>query len=326
MILQLIFIAVGFALLIGGANLLVDGASQIAQRIGLPDRVIGLTIVAVGTAMPELVVSVASAVEGHADIAFGNVAGSCIANLLLILGMSAIISPLGLSRHTQRFEIPVAVGAVGLLVIFSNSGGALDAVEGAILLACFLAFVAHTVVLGLREGESGQDELDPETQLEPREPTSGTGARGAVASVLFVAIGIALLKFGADLVVDNSVRLAGEVGISERVIGITVIALGTCLPELVTSIVAALRGNIDIAVGNVVGSNISNVLLVMGVPALFSPIVYDTGYNFDFLLLAVFSIMLVGFAFVGVRHTMTRREGVAFVFLYIVYIVISAIA
>lgn len=324
MLLQLIFIAIGFALLIIGANLLVDGASQIAARIGLPDRVIGLTVVAVGTAMPELVVSVASAIEGHADMAFGNVAGSCMANLLLILGMSAIITPLGLSRHTQRFEIPVTVLAVGLLVVFSNSGGALTAVEGGILLAAFAAFVAYTVMLGLREGESGHDELDPETQLDPRElEQDETAPRGMPVSIALVAVGIFMLKLGADQVVNNSVELAEAVGISQRIIGITVIALGTCLPELVTSVVAAFRGNIDIAVGNVVGSNITNVLLVMGVPALFAPIAYDAGYNFDFVLLTIFSVMLVGFAFVGTKHTMTRREGVAFVFLYVVYIVVS---
>lgn len=324
MLFQLIYITIGFALLIIGANLLVDGSSQIAARIGLPDRVIGLTIVAVGTAMPELVVSVASAVEGHADMAFGNVAGSCMANLLLILGMSAVITPLGLSRHTQRFEIPVTVAAVGLLMLFSNSGGELSAVEGAILLAAFAAFVAHTVILGLREGDSGQDELDPESQLDPREPAAEEDEpRGMHVSLALVAVGIFMLKLGADQVVNNSVELASAIGISERIIGITVIALGTCLPELVTSVVAAFRGNIDIAVGNVVGSNITNVLLVMGVPALFSPIAYDAGYNFDFALLAVFSIMLVGFAFVGTKHTMTRREGVAFVFLYVVYIVVS---
>ena len=135
MLLQLILILFGFVLLIGGANMLVDGSSQIAARIGLPDRVIGLTVVAVGTAMPELVVSVVSAVDGHADMAFGNVAGSCMANLLLILGMSAIITPLGLSRRTQRFEIPLSVAAVGLLMLFSNMGGSLNAIEGAVLLA-----------------------------------------------------------------------------------------------------------------------------------------------------------------------------------------------
>ena len=327
MLLQLILILFGFALLIGGANMLVAGSSQIAARIGLPDRVIGLTVVAVGTAMPELVVSVVSAVDGHADMAFGNVAGSCMANLLLILGMSAIITPLGLSRRTQRFEIPLSVAAVGLLMLFSNMGGSLNAVEGAVLLACFVAFIAHAVITGLREGDSGREDLDPEQQLDPHElkdeDADANEPRGPLVSLALILVGIAFLKLGADYVVNNSVDLATGLGISERIIGITVIALGTCLPELVTSVVAAFRGNTGIAVGNVVGSNITNVLMVMGVPALFSPIAYDASYNFDFALLAIFSIVLVGFAFVGTKHTMTRREGVAFVFLYVVYIVLS---
>lgn len=326
MLLQLALIVVGFALLIVGADQLVNGSSRIAARIGLPDRVIGLTVVAVGTAMPELVVSAVSAAEGHADMAFGNVAGSCMANLLLILGMSAVITNLPLARHTQKFEIPVSVASVGLLLLLSNTGGQLMPLEGAILLVAFAAFITHTVILGLREGESGHDELDPDTQLDPHElDEEETGGRGMIVSIFLVVFGIALLKFGADYVVENSVEIATTLGISERIIGITVIALGTCLPELVTSVVAAFKGNTDIAVGNIVGSNIANVLLVMGVPAIITPIPYASSYNIDFTLLALFSVMLVAFAFVGTRHTMTRRQGVAFVFFYIVYIVVSAV-
>ena len=321
MLLQLFLIVVGFALLVWGADLLVNGSSQIAARVGLPDRVIGLTVVAVGTAMPELVVSVVSAIDGHADMAFGNVAGSCLANLLLILGMSAVITHLPLARHTQRFEIPVSVASVLLLMLLANTGGELTAFEGIILLVVFAAFMSYTVFLGLREGDSGHDDLDPETQLEPHEleddDADADEPRGMLVSIALVLFGIALLKFGADYVVNNSVSIATALGISERVIGITVIALGTCLPELVTSVVAAFKGNTDIAVGNVVG--------VMGVPALFSPVAYATGYNLDFALLAIFSIMLVGFAFVGTKHTMTRREGVIFVFLYVIYIVASTV-
>ena len=316
MLLQLVFIIIGFALLIWGADLLVNGSSQIAARVGLPDRVIGLTVVAVGTAMPELVVSVVSAVDG-------------MANLLLILGMSAVITRLPLARHTQRFEIPVSVASVLLLMLLSNTGGTLTALEGVILLVVFAAFMGYTVFLGLREGDSGHDELDPETQIRPHEledeDAEEDEPRGMHVSIALVLIGIVLLKFGADHVVNNSVEIATALGISERIIGLTVIALGTCLPELVTSVVAAFKGNTDIAVGNVVGSNITNVLLVMGVPALFSPIGYATSYNLDFALLALFSVVLVGFAFVGTKHTMTRREGVFFVFLYVVYIVASAV-
>lgn len=323
MILSLVLIVVGFALLIGGANLLVDGASDLASRLGLPDRVIGLTVVAIGTSLPELVVSIASAFDGHSDMAVGNVVGSCMANLLLILGLTAVISPVGLSRRTQRFEIPVSVLAALALMLFANLGGGLDMVEGAIMLVAFALFLAHTAVVGLREGESGQDDADPVESLEDEATRSLAG--NPVADLVLIGVGIVLLKFGADFVVDNSVLVASGLGVSERLIGITVVALGTCLPELVTSVVAAGKGNTDIAVGNVVGSNISNLLLVMGVPALIAPVAYDLAYNFDLVLLAACSVLLVGFCYVGRRHVMSRWQGLTFVMLYVVYIVVSAL-
>ena len=336
MLLDLTFIVFGFLLLILGANLLVDGSVSIARRLGLPDRVTGLTVVAVGTAAPELVVSVTSAIEGHADMAFGNVAGSCLANLLLILGLSAVITPLRLSRRTQRFEIPASIVAIGALVLMANTAGGLDAGEGALLIALFLVFMAYTVVVGLREGADAAAEDAARAGTEKPQPDEEPGVLGRildaagarlervlahpVGAVAGLAIGIALLKIGADLVVDGSVTLAGAVGISERVIGITVVALGTCLPELITSVVAAFRGNTDLAVGNVVGSNVTNVALVMGLPALFARIPYDTAYNLDFTLLAIFTAVLAGFAFIGPRHVMSRRNGVAFAVLYVAYL------
>ena len=299
MLLSLALIVIGFALLIFGANFLVDGACTVARRFGMSDRVAGLTIVAIGTSLPELVVSITSAVAGHADMAFGNVVGSCLANLLLILGLSATISPATLSRSTQRFEIPACVLATGLLALLANTDSEITPVEGVVLLAAFVAFVVRTAVIGLSEGsdEQGQDEgraasgavEDHLPEDDPAEshaaPGDGAGGdilsglpalRGSVAwAVWLVVVGAAMLKVGADLVVDNATLVASSAGVSERVIGITVVALGTCLPELVTSVVAALRGNSDIAVGNVVGSNISNLLFVMGGPALFSAIPFD---------------------------------------------------
>ena len=325
MLISLIVIAIGFALLIFGANWLVDGACSIAARLGVPERVAGLTIVAIGTSLPELVVSVTSAVAGHADMAFGNVMGSCLANLLLILGLSAVIAPVTLSRSTQRFEIPVSVVACGLLALVANTDGQVTMLEGVVLLVAFAAFVARTVVVGLSEGaeEKDADEKDvaPEVQNEARSDTSRPS--NVLRDLALIVVGIAMLKFGADFVVDNATAIASAMGISERIIGITVVALGTCLPELVTSVVAAFRGNSDIAVGNVVGSNISNLLLVMGGPALFSNIAYDPVYTVDLALLAIFSLALVGFAFISRRHEMSRANGVVFVVLYAAYIATS---
>ena len=323
MLLSLIIIAIGFAMLIFGANWLVDGACSIAARLGVPERVAGLTIVAIGTSLPELVVSVTSAVGGHADMAFGNVMGSCLANLLLILGLSAVIAPVTLSRSTQRFEIPVSVAACGLLALVANTDGQVTMLEGIVLLAAFAAFVARTVVVGLKEG-AGEKDADQKV-VSVDESASPTRPSNTLRDLALIVVGIALLKFGADFVVDNATAIASAMGISERIIGITVVALGTCLPELVTSVVAAFRGNSDIAVGNVVGSNVSNLLLVMGGPALFSNIAYDPVYNADLVLLAIFSLVLVGFAFIGRRHEMSRANGVVFVVLYVAYIATSVL-
>ena len=320
-LLSLLAIVVGFGLLVGGANLLVDGACRLAARFGMPERVAGLTVVAIGTSLPELVVSITSAAAGHADMAFGNVVGSCLANLLLILGLSAVIAPVALSRGTIRFEIPVSVAACALLALLANTGGEVTRFEGVVLLLAFAAFLVRTTQMGLKEGADEKD-------AGPREG-AGAGAPAKKPSVAWavwlVVVGAVMLKVGADLVVDNATLVASAAGISERVIGITVVALGTCLPELVTSVVAALRGNSDIAVGNVTGSNIANLLLVMGGPALFSSIPYDAAYNLDLALVAAFSLALVGFCYVGRRHEMSRVNGVIFVVLYAAYIAASVL-
>ncbi|HBO61141.1 calcium/sodium antiporter [Thermophilibacter provencensis] len=321
MLLSLLAIVVGFGLLVGGANLLVDGACRLAARFGMPERVAGLTVVAIGTSLPELVVSITSAAAGHADMAFGNVVGSCLANLLLILGLSAVIAPVALSRGTIRFEIPVSVAACALLALLANTGGEVTRFEGVVLLLAFAAFLVRTTQMGLKEGADEKDAGSREG--------AGAGAPAKKPSVAWavwlVVVGAVMLKVGADLVVDNATLVASAAGISERVIGITVVALGTCLPELVTSVVAALRGNSDIAVGNVTGSNIANLLLVMGGPALFSSIPYDAAYNLDLALVAAFSLALVGFCYVGRRHEMSRVNGVIFVVLYAAYIAASVL-
>ncbi|MBM6814178.1 calcium/sodium antiporter [Olsenella uli] len=321
MLLSLLAIVVGFGLLVGGANLLVDGACRLAARFGMPERVAGLTVVAIGTSLPELVVSITSAAAGHADMAFGNVVGSCLANLLLILGLSAVIAPVALSRGTIRFEIPVSVAACALLALLANTGGEVTRFEGVVLLLAFAAFLVRTTQMGLKEGADEKDAGSREGAA------AGVPAKkpSVAWAVWLVVVGAVMLKVGADLVVDNATLVASAAGISERVIGITVVALGTCLPELVTSVVAALRGNSDIAVGNVTGSNIANLLLVMGGPALFSSIPYDAAYNLDLALVAAFSLALVGFCYVGRRHEMSRVNGVIFVVLYAAYIAASVL-
>lgn len=341
--LEFALILVGFVLLVVGADKLVDSASSIAARFGMPDRVIGLTIVAVGTSLPELVVSVTSGVGGHADMVFGNVVGSCLANILLILGISALISPIPLSRSTRRFEIPASIASVVVLLVFANTGGRISLIEGVAMLTLFAAFMVRSAVVGTR-AKRAQDmsDVEPVLAADARvlavsgEPAAGGAGypdldladvkvkqRNILVDLLIIAVSIALLKVGADFVVNNSVAVASGLGVSERVIGITVVALGTCLPELVTGVVAALKGNIEIAVGNVIGSNVANVLLVIGAPALFSVVPYDTAYNVDFVLQIAFTAALLLCALRKPRNRVGRMDGIAFTFLYVVYIVAS---
>lgn len=346
-VVEFAFILIGFVLLVVGADKLVESASSIAARFGMPERVIGLTIVAVGTSLPELVVSVTSGAGGHADMVFGNVVGSCLANILLILGISSLISPIPLARSTRRFEIPASIASVVLLLVFANTGGQITVVEGAVMLALFAAFMVRSAVVGTR-AKRAEDMSDVEPlalAATPVADSTGTLEQGSAAApaagsatgtaavklrqqnllidALVIAVSIVLLKFGADFVVDNSVTVASGLGVSERVIGITVVALGTCLPELVTGVVAALKGNTEIAVGNVIGSNVANVLLVIGAPSLFSEVPYDAAYNVDFILQIVFTAALLACAFHRPRNRVGRIDGIAFTFLYVAYIVAS---
>ena len=327
---EFFFILVGFVLLVVGADKLVEAASNIAVRFGMPERVIGLTIVALGTSLPELVVSVTSGVAGHADMVFGNVVGSCLANILLILGISSLIAPIPLARSTRRFEIPASIVSVAVLLVFANTGGSISLVEGVAMLVLFAAFMIRSAMVGMRAKRSvDMEDVEPlESSVEARpagheEEASAAQKSNILFDVFVIAVSVVLLKFGADFVVDNAVVVARGLGVSERVVGITVVALGTCLPELVTGAVAALKGNTEIAVGNVIGSNVANVLLVVGAPALFSPVAYDAAYNFDFVLLLIFTTALLLCVLRHPRNRMTRIDGIAFTLLYVAYIVAS---
>ena len=319
MLINMILIVLGFVLLIGSANVLVDAASDIAKRFGISDRIIGLTVVAVGTSLPELMIGITSAGDGHMDMALGNVAGSCLANLLLILGLTALITPVRLSRRTRRLDIPVSILSAGVLLLFANTGNGISTLEGVVLVVLFALFIAQTVIQGVREGGEGSEAGGAGGADEADAPS-----RALVVNILLLLGSSLVLKVGADLVVDSAVSIADMFGLSEGVIGTTVVAIGTCLPELVTAVMAALRGNTDIAVGNVVGSNISNLLLVPGVTAIVTPISYNVAYNFDFLLVMVCTALLLVFAWSGRKQTLTRVNGACFLLLCAVYLVATA--
>ncbi len=315
MVLNFALVILGIAMLVLGGDKLVEGATHIGKRFGMSDRVAGLTICAVGTSMPEVFVSVTSTLSGNSGMAVGNIMGSDMANLLLILGVSAIIVPLNLAHRTTRVEVPMSIGAVLVFALFANTGNSINAIEGGILLTLFVLFIANSVVAGMREVE---DEGESPAQEEAED--------GSIAKdVLFIVIAIGLLKMGADLVVDNAVAIASALGVSQVLISLTIVSVGTALPELVTSSVAAFKGNADTAVGNVMGSVITNLLLVAGAPALFAPLAFNPVYNLDLALIAIFSICIVVFTFVGRTRTFSRRCGLVFVMFYIIYLASAVI-
>lgn len=314
MVLNFALVILGIAMLVLGGDKLVEGATHIGKRFGMSDRVAGLTICAVGTSMPEVFVSVTSTLSGNSGMAVGNIMGSDMANLLLILGVSAIIVPLNLAHRTTRVEVPMSIGAVLVFALFANTGNSINAIEGAILLILFVLFIANSVIAGMREVED-----------EGESPTQDEDTGNISKDVLFIVIAIGLLKMGADLVVDNAVAIASTLGVSQVLISLTIVSVGTALPELVTSSVAAFKGNADTAVGNVMGSVITNLLLVAGAPALFAPLAFNPVYNLDLALIAIFSVCMVVFTFVGRTRTFSRRCGLVFVMFYIIYLASAVI-
>ena len=246
---EILFIILGFVLLIKGADFLVDGASSVAKRFHIPEIVIGLTIVSIGTSMPELFVSTTSALQGSADMSIGNIIGSNICNLLLILGLSAAISPVKFQKSTRNIEIPMCFLTTVVFMVLANIGKDISRIDAIILLVLFVGFIGYTFYVA----KKGLAEAAPQEEATEKK-------RSVLIDIVLIAVGILGLKFGGDLTVDNSVVIAKTVGISEKVIGLTILAIGTSLPELVTSVVAAVKGNDDIAIGNIIGSNIFNML------------------------------------------------------------------
>ena len=311
MILSSILIVIGFVLLIVGADLLVDGASGIAKNFHIPEIIIGLTIVSIGTSMPELFVSITSALDGYSDMAIGNIIGSNLCNLLLILGLSATIKPVVFQKETRLYEIPMCLLVTIVLMYFCNSQGGISRLEAVILLVLFCAFIGYTIYMGRKESKKEIVEIQTEEKKN-----------SILKNIVFVLLGIFSLKFGGDLVVDNAVNVARYFNWSEKLISLTILAVGTSLPELVTSVTAAVKGNSDIAIGNIIGSNIFNILLIIGVSAFITPITYNFSYNFDFSVLIASSIILAIFPFIPPKDKMSRSNGIVYLFIYVAYLTI----
>lgn len=318
MLVSIILIIIGFAMLILGANLLVDGSSNVAKKFHIPEIIIGLTIVSIGTSMPELFVSLTSALDGFPDMAVGNVVGSNVANLLLILGMSAVIRTITFKRETRLIEIPICLFVTILFMILCNIGQDITRVDAVILLVAFILFIMYTIIMA-KKGEEF-DKEDGEKQQEEAKKTS------TLKDIISIILGVVLLKIGGDFTVDNSVNIANMFNWSEKLISVTILAVGTSLPELVTSASAAIKGNSDIAMGNILGSNIFNMLFIIGVSALVSPITYNLSYNRDMGILIIATLVLALFPVIPPKNKMSRMNGIIYFLLYVGYLAMLFVA
>jgi len=304
---------VGFVLLIKGADYLVTGASSLAFKLGISPLVIGLTIVAFGTSAPELIVNLLASFNGNTDIAIGNVLGSNIVNILVILGISAIIYPLTVQKSTVWKEIPFALLAVVVLAFLASDAlidGAAESlltrIDGLILISFFGIFLYYIAGIAKQAPEDIQEK-----------PANLSLTRSGV----LIFIGIIGLVVGGKWIVDGAIVFAQSLGVSEALIGLTIVAIGTSLPELATSVMAAFKKNTDIAVGNIIGSNIFNIFWILGISAIITPLPFAPAMTTDILVTLSASLLLFLALFVGKRHTLQKWQGVAFLALYIMYIV-----
>jgi cation:H+ antiporter len=308
----LLLTLLGFLPLVFGANILVDGASSLAKKLNIPNIVIGLTIVAFGTSAPELIVNIFAALSKNTEIVLGNIVGSNIFNILGILGVAAFIYPLAVKTNTTWIEIPLALLASVSIIILGNdsfidnsSWSGLSRIDGIVLLLFFIIFLSYNIKLA----KAGRDQDD----IAVKDLT-------IFKSILLLIIGFGLLVLGGRIIVLFAVKFAQLIGIPERIIALTIISIGTSLPELATSIIAALKRNVDIAIGNVVGSNIFNIFFILGLSSVITPVQVMAISNIDLVVNIVASLMLFVFIFTGKERKIEKWEGIIFILLYISYI------
>ncbi len=305
--LLLFLLSVGFVMLVKGADWFVSGASSLAQRFGISQLVIGMTIVAIGTSAPEAAVSIAAALKGSADITIGNIVGSNILNVLIILGISAVITPLAVSKSTLRYEVPFMI-MVTLLLLAQGRDGEIQFMDGCVLLVFFLVYLFYLYCIAKKGSEPGEVPVK---------------SQGMKSSIFAVTAGLVLILLGSNLSVDAASAIARMLGMSERFIGLTIVALGTSLPELFTSVSAARKGNADIAIGNIVGSNIFNILFVVGLSAWIIPVPFSSGFLADTLTAAAAGILLLICSAGGQK--LGRGSGILMLLFYLGYFVLICV-
>lgn len=328
---QLCLLVVGFVFLSKGADWFVDGASWIARKFGIPQIVIGLTIVAFGTSLPEAAVSITSAVQESAELAIGNIIGSNILNIFLILGISALFASLTVQKTTLYIEIPYVVIISIVLMIMGFIGGQLGWIDGLILWVLFILFFVYLIVLSKKGKDKNPELMDPAQGAQQSEVvveadgTAKVEKKGveAVKMLAKLIVGISIVVLGSQMAVNGARTIAREVGMSESLIGLTIVAFGTSLPELVTSVAAARKGECDIAIGNIVGSNIFNILFILGTSALITPIAYNTdfltGFTFDNIMAIIAAVVLFMCIILTKDKKLKKAGGIVMLVIYAAY-------
>lgn len=317
MIEEILMISIGFILLIVGADLLVKGSSNIANRFHIPEILIGLTIIAMGTSMPELIITLSSAKKGLGDLIIGNAIGSNLCNILFILGLTAIIRPVTIEKEAKTVHIPIAIFAnICILLMSLGYLGSEEAVisknDGIVLIVFFVAYFTYPMLIEI-------DNIIRNYKENKKDKKSGV--LKLLLSIMYIIIGITLLKYGGDFVVDNSTEIAKRCNVSERVIGLTIVAIGTALPELITSVIAAVKGNTDLAVGNLLGSCVLNLFFILGMGALIIPIEVSAEF-YGNLILSIASLLIIWvFNFIGKKDTITRPKGAILLTIFAYYII-----
>ncbi len=301
-LLQLVLLAVGFVMLVKGADLFVDGAAGIATKFKIPQMVIGLTIVAMGTSAPEAAVSISAALKGSAGITIGNIVGSNILNILVILGLSSAITSLAVVKSTLKVDVPFLI-AISFLLFICGINGTIGFWEGLLFLVVFAGYLTY-LVFDAKKNVVNEPESEKDISIWK--------------AILFSVLGLVLIVLGSDFAVDSATAIARILGLSERFIGLTIVALGTSLPELFTSVNAARKGNADIAIGNIVGSNIFNILFVVGLSAVIIPVPFASGFLYDTLVSIFAAVLIILFSLKTKK--LNRSAGIIMLLCYILYI------
>ena len=298
---------VGFVLLIKGADFFVEGSSNVAKKLRIPSIIVGLTIVAMGTSLPELAVSATASLAGNNAIAISNVVGSNMFNLIVVCGACALFAPLAISKEILKKDFPIAIGCGVLILVMGIIGMEVCRIDGVVLCILFITYISILVRAALKARAATKDEEVVEKTIP------------VWLCIIYIVGGIAAIKFGGDFVVNGAVTIAGKLGLSENLIGLTIVAVGTSLPELVTSIVASRKNEVEMAVGNVLGSNVFNVLLILGVAGTISPMAFIMENVIDIAILTAASLLIYVFAWT--KERIDRKEGIVMLAMYASYLV-----